>query len=364
MKRLFVPGVFDVFHVGHLNYLKNAAAHGDYVIVGVQDDREVQRCKNVNPIIPLPDRIAIIEALRFVDEVVSYTDAFQGPLLEGLEIDIFACGDEYGQVDEYPDQKRTLKYCEENNVEVVHIPRTHRVSSTNIRGQLKNFWDSRAKLKSELSAGVTVLGSFQGDQQKVDEETQIEVDMILAAAGENVGGRLLDLGCGDGRQLGGLCPKFEQVVGVDFSATLLDLAKQRLGDIGKNCDLVEADVSEYTSDEPFDVILLSGIIPCLDDLQMDRMIANIGQMSKPNSKLLVRSSIGLEKRINVVNQFSLELKERYTAYYRLVSEIEELFEENGWNCENNNLLYQHREDTAVWWFDFSREEQSEERLAS
>lgn len=134
MKRLFVPGVFDVFHVGRLNYLRNASEHGDYVIVGVQDDRAVKACKDIDPIVPLADRMSIVEALRFVDEAVSYKDVFQGPLLEGLAIDVFAAGQEYGASGDYPDQKKTLAFCRERGIEVVQIPCTQRVSSTQIRG--------------------------------------------------------------------------------------------------------------------------------------------------------------------------------------------------------------------------------------
>jgi len=351
MKRVFIPGVFDVFHVGHLNYLKSAAEAGDHLIVGVQDDRFVLR---INPIIPLADRIAVLEALQCVDEVVSYTNVFQGPLLEGLEIDVFAVGEEYGQNEEYPDQKRTLEYCKTHDVEVFQIPRTHHVSSTNVRGHLKQFWNARARLQDELSSGVTVLGSFQGDQEKVGKETQIEVETILQAAGDPSSKSLLDLGCGDGRQLDQLGSHFGRVVGVDFATSLLELAKQRLEASGNSAELVEADVSEYTTEDRFDVLLLSGITPCLDDLQMEKMATNLETMAKPNSKLLVRTSIGLEERIDVVSQFSQDLKERYTAYYRTTEEIQETFRKQGWTSVKDNLLYQHREDTAVWWFEFER----------
>jgi len=354
MKRVFVPGVFDVFHVGHLNYLKSAATAGDHLIVGVQDDRFVLKCKGITPIIPLADRIAVLEALRCVDEVVSYTDVFQGPLLEGLEIDLFAVGEEYGENEEYPDQKKTLKYCLEHDIDLFRIPRTDHVSSTNVRGHLKQFWNARARLKDELTGGVTVLGSFQGDQEKVDKETQVEVETILQAVGNPSGKSLLDLGCGDGRQLDQLCSHFSRIVGVDFASSLLELAKQRIEASGNSAELVEADVSEYMTEERFDVLLLSGIVPCLDDLQMDQMIANLTAMAKPDTKLLVRTSIGLEKRIDVVSQFSQDLKERYTAYYRTTDEVQETFCKQGWASIQDSLLYQHREDTAVWWFEFER----------
>ena len=78
-------------------------------------------------------------------------------------------------------------------------------------------------------------------------------------------------------------------------------------------------------------------------------------MSHPGTSLLVRSSIGLEQRINVVNQFSQELKSRYTAYYRTPAEIEECFLKAGFQLQRHESLYQHREDSAVWWFEFGRQ---------
>lgn len=356
MKRLYVPGVFDVFHVGHLNYLKNASTAGDHIIVGVQDDRSVAECKKVMPVIPLADRMAIIESLRFVDEVVSYTDVFQGPLLEGLEVDVFAVGEEYGETDLYPDQRKTLQFCRERGIEVFRIPRTQGVSSTQVRGELRKFWNSRARLQRDLTAGVTVLGSFRGDQQKVDAQTKIEVQAVLDAVSQSETKSLLDLGCGDGRQLAPLCPYFDKVVGVDFAGDLLKIAQQRIAERGASAELVEADVSEFLIEQTFDVLLLSGIIPYLDDMQFHQMLANVRSMSHENSKILVRSSIGLNKRVDVVNQFSLDLKERYTAYYRKVEEIEAAFRQHGWTNIKSNLLYQHREDTAVWWFELEQQE--------
>lgn len=359
LKRLFVPGVFDVFHVGHLNYLKNASRHGEYVIVGVQDDRAVFDCKGVKPVIPLFERVAIIEAMRFVNEVVSYTAVFQGPLLKGLDIQVLAVGDEYGQDERYPEQKRTLAYCAENQIKVVRIPRTPIVSSTSIRGRLKDFWNSRAQLDGKLSAGLTVLGSFKGDQGKIAAETRREVELILKAA--EGASSLLDLGCGDGRQLVEVAPRFRRVVAVDFSGDLLKIARQRIAECGGHAELVEGDVVEFRTLEKFDTLLLSGIIPCLDDDQMARMLEGLAAMAYESSTVLVRSSIGLSARVDVVNQFSHDLNSCYTAFYRTIPEIEGLFAKVGWSLRRKEQLYQHQPDTAVWWFEFSRAQSSSEK---
>lgn len=354
MKRVLVPGVFDVFHIGHLNYLKAAAAQGDHLTVAVQEDRAVEQAKGTAMVTPLPERIALIEQLRFVDQVVSYVDVFQGPLLEALDIDVFACGSEYGSDKNFPDQGKTLEYCRAKGIEVVHIPRTASVSSTDIRARLKAFWASRAAKEKDLPAGVTVLGSFDGEQDKVREETRREAELVLAAVEEPARCSLADIACGDGRLLVELAPYFRECVGVDYVEDLLELARKRLSETSASVRLVAADATRFREARQFDVLLLSGIVPCLDDEQMTEMLSNVSSMAHNASRCLVRTSVSLNKRINVVNQFSPELGQVYTGYYRTVGEVESGFLDHGWRCKERFQLYQHRPDTAVWWFEFER----------
>jgi glycerol-3-phosphate cytidylyltransferase len=351
MTRVYVPGVFDVFHIGHLNYLKSASENGDYLIVAVQDDREIMKQKGVAVVTPLPERVALIEQLRFVDRVISYKNVFQGPLLQALEIDVFACGEEYGRSDLYPDQKRTLAFCREHGIKVVQIPRTPLVSSTQIRGQLKSFWSSRAQKATDLPAGVTTLGSFSQNQDMVSEETLREVGLVRGAVHGMRKGSLLDLGCGDGRLLAPLMEGFERGVGVDYSEELLALARGRLEAAAVDAELVQGDVSAFAlPGEAFDAVLLSGIFPCVDDQQLERLIHNVDALSGKGGKILVRTSVGVPSRVNVVNLYSIELGDVYTAYYRTVEEYLAIFAAAGWHVDEHFMLYQHREDSAVWWF--------------
>jgi glycerol-3-phosphate cytidylyltransferase len=354
MKRVMVPGVFDVFHIGHLNYLKHATEAGDYLIVAVQEDRAVEKAKKTAMVTPLPERIALIEEFRFVDEVVSYIDVFQGELLISLKIDVFACGEEYGHDPMFPDQIRTIEFCKAHQIEVFRIPRTLHVSSTKVRSRLKAFWASRAAKKEDTPAGVTVLGSFQGDQDKVSEETRREADLILGVIKDAKNCSLLDMGCGDGRLLAEIAPFFQESIGVDYVDELLELAKERTQGFSSKIELLSSDVTEFLEPRIFDVFLLSGIIVYLDDVQLEKFLNNMTQMTNERSRCLVRNSVGLEKRINVVNQFSPELGCTYTAYYRTVAEVESKFLRHGWRCKDRFQLYQHRPDTAVWWFEFSR----------
>jgi glycerol-3-phosphate cytidylyltransferase len=359
MKKVYAPGVFDLFHIGHLNYLKTASTAGDYLVVAIQEDRTVEKAKNIKLSTPLAERMALIEELRFVNEVISYIDTYQGPILKELNINIFACGEDYGSDPNFPRQKDTLEFCENNNIEIFRIPRTNHVSSTATRERLKMFWSKRAEKIDELPSGVTVLGSFDGDQEKIRQETIYEAEQLNNAVKNSNEKSLLDLGCGDGRLLIELAPKFAKITGVDFSQELIDITKTKIKNKNFDIKLITGDASEYKEDTAFDVILLSGIIPYLDDGQYLRMLKNIEQISNNKTQIFIRCSLSLKDRINVVNLYSKNLNDIYTAYYRTFDELIVGFNNHGWKKIQSKLLYQNNPETAVYWIELAKTELSQ-----
>jgi glycerol-3-phosphate cytidylyltransferase len=91
----YASGVFDMFHVGHLNILRRARLDCDYLIAGVVTDEVVEQIKGRRPVVPLFERMEIVQSVRFVDEVVpdDTTDKFD--MWERLRFDVFFKGDDW-----------------------------------------------------------------------------------------------------------------------------------------------------------------------------------------------------------------------------------------------------------------------------
>lgn len=134
----YTTGVFDLFHIGHLNILKKAKSECDYLIVGVTTDEEVERVKNKRPIIPFEERAQIVEAIKHVDKVVPEEDTDKLTAWNTLKFDRIFKGDDWKGTPKWN------KYEEEfakRNVEVVYFSYTKGTSSTQIREVLQMTLD-------------------------------------------------------------------------------------------------------------------------------------------------------------------------------------------------------------------------------
>ena len=130
----FTSGVFDMFHIGHLNILRRAKEQCDYLIVGVSTDEIVQSYKNKTPIIPFEQRMAIIEALRCVDEVVPQTTMDKLEMWKLKHFDIMFHGDEWKGTDLY---NRYEEEFSKVGVKIIYLPHTDGISSTMLREKIK-----------------------------------------------------------------------------------------------------------------------------------------------------------------------------------------------------------------------------------
>ena len=126
MKTGYATGVFDLFHIGHLNLLRRAKEHCDRLIVGVSTDALVSY-KNKRAVIPFEERKAIVEAIRYVDSVVAQENMDKMEAWRRLHFDVMFVGDDWKGTEKWNEYERQFR---EVGVEIVYFPYTKGTSST------------------------------------------------------------------------------------------------------------------------------------------------------------------------------------------------------------------------------------------
>lgn len=126
MKKVITYGTFDLLHWGHINLLKRAKELGDYLIVAISTDH-FNEIKNKKAYYSFDERKVILEAIRYVDEVIP-EDSWEQKIedIRNYDVDVFVMGDDWkGKFD------FLKEYCE-----VVYLPRTIGISTTKIKKDL------------------------------------------------------------------------------------------------------------------------------------------------------------------------------------------------------------------------------------
>lgn len=131
----YTTGVYDMFHIGHLNVLKRAKALCDYLIVGVTTDDLCFTRKNKYPIICESDRVAIIRELRCVDQVVLQTDMDKLAAVKKYHADAVFVGSDWKGTEAW---KRYEEEFSEVGCAVVYLDHTDGISSTILRDRLNH----------------------------------------------------------------------------------------------------------------------------------------------------------------------------------------------------------------------------------
>lgn len=132
----YAPGVYDMFHVGHLNILRRAKLECDYLVAGVVTDETTQRIKGRPPVVPLFERLEIVQAIRFVDEAVAddFIDKFA--MWELLKFDVIFKGDDWRGTDKGNRMEASFAAV---GVRVSYFPYTGHTSSTILRRAIGGF---------------------------------------------------------------------------------------------------------------------------------------------------------------------------------------------------------------------------------
>jgi len=134
MTKVFTVGVYDLLHVGHVNLFRHAKQQGDYLIVAVQDSDVVLQYKPDSKLIySTEERMYMVKAVRYVDDVLSYRDV--DSIVRKVDFDVFVVG---------PDQKhegfqRAIKWCKQHDKKIVVLPRTEGISSSWLKEQIRSM---------------------------------------------------------------------------------------------------------------------------------------------------------------------------------------------------------------------------------
>jgi glycerol-3-phosphate cytidylyltransferase len=132
----YTQGVFDLFHVGHLNLLRLAKREVEYLIVGVSTDELATSYKGAPPVIPLEERMEIIRSLRVVDKVVPQVTLDKVAQREELGFTKIFVGDDWKGSDRWNEYEKKLSTL---GVEVIFIPYTASTSSTQIKLKIQHM---------------------------------------------------------------------------------------------------------------------------------------------------------------------------------------------------------------------------------
>ena len=125
----YTTGVYDMFHIGHLNILRRAKEKCDYLIVGVSTDENVQFYKHKKPVIPYEQRKMIVEAIRYVDQVVPQENMDKFAAWEKYHFDAIFHGDDWKGSSMYNEIEAKLKAV---GCDMVFLPHTDGISTSEI----------------------------------------------------------------------------------------------------------------------------------------------------------------------------------------------------------------------------------------
>ncbi|MEU8570674.1 adenylyltransferase/cytidyltransferase family protein [Streptomyces pathocidini] len=132
----YAPGVYDLFHVGHLNILRHARSQCDYLVAGVVSDEVAELAKGRAPMVPLIERLEIVRSIRFVDAAFVETVPDKLETWKQVRFDVIFKGDDWRGT---PKGDRLERDFETVGVGVVYFPYTVHTSSTQLRSAVERL---------------------------------------------------------------------------------------------------------------------------------------------------------------------------------------------------------------------------------
>lgn len=136
-RKLYTGGTFDLFHAGHVNFLKQCCVLADHITVALNTDDFIERYKGAAPIISYKDRKEILLACKYVDEVVENSNGEDSkPTILSVKPNIIAIGDDWAKKDYYKQMNFTQDWLDENDILLVYMPYKQGISTTLLKSKL------------------------------------------------------------------------------------------------------------------------------------------------------------------------------------------------------------------------------------
>lgn len=349
---VYVPGVWDILHSGHINIIKRAKLCGEHLIVGVCSDRLVELHKKRPPAFVAIERAKVLSELKWVDEVHIYDNPDQTEALQLFNAGVFVVGEEFGRQG-VSEHQNALSYCEEHLIPIVRVPRMPGISSTDLKAKvvqsektkvINDFWTFRGQQVKQKQVGLwqsTSLTKSEDVAKERKEKDSLYIQQALNRLPQKPT-RVLELGCGTGRITLELAKLFDCVTAVDYVQDFLDVAQEYTREC-KNIIFECKNVWEFEHDQ-YDCCVIAGLFPYLTDEQAEKLIQAIGDVHW----LVLKESVGTFGRFELRDDhYSEELGSKYTAIYRSLTEFVERFAQIGHVLKYSEVVEQHRQESHL-----------------
>ena len=138
IKKVYTGGTFDLFHRGHVNFLRQCREIGNYVVVSLNTDDFIERYKGKTPIMNYDERKEVLLSCRYVDEVIPNIDGEDSkPAILTIQPKFVIIGSDWAKKDYYKQMNFTQKWLDDNNIILVYLPYTENISTTLIKEKLR-----------------------------------------------------------------------------------------------------------------------------------------------------------------------------------------------------------------------------------
>jgi SAM-dependent methyltransferase len=214
--------------------------------------------------------------------------------------------------------------------------------------EVKSFFENRSKRIDEL--GLLTVTMYQNEELARKRDAH-EKETVLPYLKIKPSSRVFDIGCGTGRWGYCLANKVSVYLGTDFCAAYIKAAQKNFDYAGYNkathvfqcLSATEITALNLAIVPPFDISLVCGLMPFLNDSDVRSLLHKIIEFSAPEATLYIREPVAKKERLTLKEHFSEELNDNYHAIYRTVKEYEDLFNEilvpAGFHLHHTSPLY-------------------------